>query len=90
MRKFLIAHFEDERETPEPAHRKRILELTQKAGCYGLTTEQQVAGYIVISKVHGGNFDQETGAREILNDPSLDGDEKIEKLVPQGNGHQIP
>lgn len=80
MRKFLIANFEDEREIPESAHRKRILELTENAECYGLTTEQQVAGYIVLTKVRGETFDQEPDSQEILVDPDLDGDGKIKKL----------
>lgn len=85
MIEFLKSNFDDERNVPETVHRERIQRLTRSAEIYGLTTEQQVAGYIVLTKVCGETFDEEPETQKILTDPGLHGDTKIERLVRPEN-----
>jgi hypothetical protein len=90
MIEFLNSNFDDERNVPESVRGERIHKHTRSAATYGLTTEQQVAGYIVLIKTCGESFDQEPKSRKILTNPGLDGDEKIERLFHAGSGNPTP
>jgi hypothetical protein len=78
---FLREHFEDERSLSDEEQRMKLKPLVNKAQGYGMTTEQQVVGYILAAKHLGSDFDVTVpDAAAILTHDRLNGDEKLERL----------
>lgn len=78
---FLRKHFPEDLRTEHLDFKNNIHESVLSAESYGFKTERQIAKFVVVAWMLGGEFDAEfPAAKAILLDPHLDPDRKSDKL----------
>jgi hypothetical protein len=81
MRHFLNVQFPESRDILPEVLDKQILELTERAACYKLIFETQVAPFIVAAWVMGLDFDNKyLAVKQVLEDLDMDSNAKAEWL----------
>jgi hypothetical protein len=81
MRHFLNVQFPESKEIPPEVLDPQILELTERAACYKLILQTQVAPFIVAAWIMGLDFDEKfLAVKQVLEDLDMDSGAKAEWL----------